>query len=67
MKRSPKAMLLRPTNVGLPKCECHLPTMESAGRRPGDVGIRMIHSGIVVSHAIHSGIVVSHAILRKLE
>ena len=33
MQRSPKAMLLRPTNVDLSECDCHLPTMESAGRR----------------------------------
>ena len=33
MQRSPKAMLLRPTNVDLPECDCHLPPMESDGRR----------------------------------
>ena len=33
MQRSPKAMLLRPTNVDLPERDRHLPTMESAGRR----------------------------------
>ena len=33
MQRSPKAMLLRPTNVDLPECDCHLAAMESAGRR----------------------------------
>ena len=27
-----KAMLLSPTSVDLPECDCHLPTMESAGR-----------------------------------
>ena len=33
MQRSPKAMLLRPTNVDLPECYCHLLTMVSAGMR----------------------------------
>jgi hypothetical protein len=33
MQRSPTAMLLRLTSVNLPECDCHLPTMESAGRR----------------------------------
>ena len=33
MQRSPKAMLLRPTNVDIPECDCHLPPMESDGRR----------------------------------
>ena len=28
MQRSPKAMLLRPTKIDLPECDCHLPTME---------------------------------------
>ena len=32
MQRSLKAMLLRTTNLGLPDCYCHLPTMVSAGR-----------------------------------
>ena len=30
---SPKAMLLRPTNIDLLDCDCQLPTMESAGGR----------------------------------
>ena len=38
MQRSPKAMLLRPTNVDLPECDCHLPPMESDGRRSRPVG-----------------------------
>ncbi len=38
MQRSPKAMPLRPTNLDLPECDCHLPTMESAGRRSRPVG-----------------------------
>ena len=36
MQRNPKAMLLRPTNVDLQECDCHLPPMESVqsdGRR----------------------------------
>ena len=33
MQRSPKAMLLRPTIIDFPECDCHLPTMESVGRR----------------------------------
>ena len=33
MQRSPKAMLPHPTNVDLPECDCHLPPMESDGRR----------------------------------
>ena len=40
MQRSPKAMLLRPTNVDLPECDCHLPTMESDGRRSRPVESR---------------------------
>jgi hypothetical protein len=31
-------MLLRPTNFDLPECDCHLPTMVSAGRRSRPVG-----------------------------
>ena len=33
MQGSPKAILLRPTGVDLLECDCHLPTMESDGRR----------------------------------
>ena len=41
MQRSPKAMLLRPTNVDLPECDCHLPPMESDGRRSRPVFMRL--------------------------
>ena len=41
MQRSPKAMLLRPTNIDRPECECQLPTMESVGRRSRQIRSRM--------------------------
>ena len=43
-----KAMLLRPTNVDLPECDCHLPPMESGGRRSRPVGV--MHHVVRSSH-----------------
>ena len=42
MQRSPKAMPLRPTNVDLLECDCHLPTMVSAGRMSCPVPLMLI-------------------------
>ena len=53
MQRSPKAMLLRPTNVDLPECDCHLPPMESDGRRSRPVaGMQTIKATWVFARAI---------------
>ena len=41
MQRSPKAMQLRLSNIDLPECDCHLPTMESAGRWSRPVTVRI--------------------------
>ena len=43
MQQSPKAMPLRPTNFDLPECDCHLPPMESDGRRS-----RPVRQGIIL-------------------
>ena len=42
MQRGPEAMLLRPTNVDLPECDCHHPPMESDGRRSRPVEHHLI-------------------------
>jgi hypothetical protein len=57
MQRSPKAMLLRPTNVDLQECDCHLPAMESAGRRSRPVELRRLyHSSVGLRRFYYSSV-----------